>query len=297
MNMPTSGTVIRLFLVEGDAQGLRTAEVMNWTGQLVVGPRTLLKNLGQRPESRKTGVYILVGRDPEDFTSTMVYIGESDNVYDRLTSHNSDPKKDFWESTILVTSKDENLTKTDVRYLESRLIDTVSRANRAKLVNGTSPSPPPISEADMAVMDDFLERTRMVISVLGYDFLRTVEIRKETGIDETESPSFTLTARGVEAIAVETQGEFVVLRGATARATGVKSWATNRQLRHRLKESGVLVKKTDDGNFLALTEDTPFTSPSAAASVLTASNINGRIAWKNQATGQTYAEWQEQRLL
>ena len=142
--MPTSGTVIRLFLIDGDAQGLRTAEVMNWTGQLVVGPRSLLKNLGQRPESRKTGIYILVGRDPEDFTSTVVYVGESDNVYDRLTSHNSDPKKDFWESTILVTSKDENLTKTDVRYLESRLIGTAVRANRAKLANGTSPPPPPI---------------------------------------------------------------------------------------------------------------------------------------------------------
>jgi hypothetical protein len=294
--MPTSGTVIRLFLVEGDAQGLRTAEVMNWTGQLVVGPRTLLKNLGQRPESRKTGVYILVGRDPEDFTSTVVYIGESDNVYDRLTSHNSDPKKDFWESTILVTSKDENLTKTDVRYLESRLIDTATRANRAKLANGTAPPPPPISEADMAVMDDFLERMSMVVSVLGYDFLRTVEVIRDVNVDQdTQSPTFTLTSRGVSASAVETRGDFVVLKGSTARKQATRTLRNNVQLRTRLVADGILVD-SEDSNYYVLTADTAFTSPSAAGNVFSAQSINGRTAWKNQATGQTYAEWQEQRL-
>jgi hypothetical protein len=294
--MPTSGTVIRLFLVEGDAQGLRTAEVMNWTGQLVVGPRTLLKNLGQRPESRKTGVYILVGRDPEDFTSNVVYIGESDNVYDRLTSHNSDSKKDFWESTILVTSKDENLTKTDVRYLESRLIDTATRANRAKLANGTAPPPPPISEADMAVMDDFLERMSMVVSVLGYDFLRTVEVIRDVNVDQdTQSPTFTLTSRGVSASAVEMRGDFVVLKGSTARKQATRTLKNNVQLRTRLVSDGVLVD-SEDSNYYVLTADTAFTSPSAAGNVFSAQSINGRTAWKSQTTGQTYAEWQEERL-
>ena len=75
--MPSSGTVIRLFLVDGDAQGLHTAEVMNWTDQIFVGPRSQLKKVGRRPESRKTGVYMLVGRDPEDFASNVVYIGEN----------------------------------------------------------------------------------------------------------------------------------------------------------------------------------------------------------------------------
>lgn len=294
--MPNNGIVVRLFLVDGDAQGLRTAEVMNWTGQLIVGSRSNLKSLGDRPESRKTGVYALVGRDPTDITSNIVYIGESDNVYDRLTSHNKDPKKEFWESTILVTSKDENLTKTDVRYLESRLIDIASKANRGTLTNGTSPSPPPISEADMAVMDDFLERTRMVISVLGFDFLRTVEIGDANSQETAEqSPVFTLTIRGIKARAVETSGEFVVLKGSTVRKKGVKSWDSNLQERERLNNSGFLAP-TENDDFLLLTEDTAFTSPSGAAAVLAGANTNGRTAWRVENTKKTYAEWQEDQL-
>ena len=73
MSMPKTGIVVRLFLVDGDAQGLRTAEVMNWTGQVIVGSRSDLKILGQRPESRKAGIYILVGRDPEDITSHIAH--------------------------------------------------------------------------------------------------------------------------------------------------------------------------------------------------------------------------------
>ena len=294
--MPNNGIVVRLFLVDGDAQGLRTAEVMNWTGQIIVGSRSNLKSLGDRPESRKTGVYILVGRDPEDFTTNVVYVGESDNVYDRLKSHNGDPKKDFWESTILVTSKDENLTKTDVRYLESQLIDITTRANRAKLVNGTAPSAPPISEADMAVMDDFLERMSMVVSVLGYDFLRTVEVNRGVQADQdSQSPTFTLTSRGVQATAVETRGEFVVLEGSTASKQPASSMRRNVELRAKLVSDGILVDSEHPDHYV-LTADTAFTSPSAAGGVISAQSINGRIAWKIEETGQTYADWQEERL-
>jgi hypothetical protein len=296
MTNKNTGTVIRLFLIDGSAQGLRTAEVMNWTGQVMVGSRSNLGELGSREESKKTGVYMLVGKDLQDLTTNIVYVGESDNVYDRLKSHAKDEKKDFWESTIIVTSKDANLTKTDVRYLESRLIQITKQANRANLSNGTSPSSPPISEPDIAVMEDFLERTVMVVSVMGFDFLRTVQVETaQTDQASDQSPVFVLTSRGVHAKAIENDGEFVVLEGSTARRDTTRTLKNNIPLRERMISEGVFVSSEDE-RFYRLTANTAFASPSAAGNVFSAQSINGRTAWKLEESGKSYADWQEESL-
>src|SRR5690554_7182301 len=123
------GRGIRLFLVDGTPNGLLTAEIMNWTGHALTGPRTKLTELVQRPECGRTGVYFLVGPDPDNAMRPLVYIGESDDVAKRLKQHNRpEPQggKDFWERVCLITSKDQNLTKAHVKYLESQLIDRKS---------------------------------------------------------------------------------------------------------------------------------------------------------------------------
>ena len=61
----TQGRSIRLFLVDGTPNGLLTAEIMNWTGHVLTGPRSKLSELVQRPECGRTGIYFLVGPDPE----------------------------------------------------------------------------------------------------------------------------------------------------------------------------------------------------------------------------------------
>jgi len=59
-----SSPTIKLFLPRGDAKGLRTAAISNWTGKAVAAPRTELDELLGREELEKAGVYILVGSDP-----------------------------------------------------------------------------------------------------------------------------------------------------------------------------------------------------------------------------------------
>jgi len=88
-----------------------SAEIMNWTGQLTVAPRSQLAQLSKREGIRRSGVYFLIGSNPKDPAQEKVYIGESDNIWTRLILHNKDVDKEFWEKTIIVTSKDENLTK------------------------------------------------------------------------------------------------------------------------------------------------------------------------------------------
>lgn len=67
---------IKLFLPTGDASGIRTAEISNWTGKAVAGPRTEIEMLVKRPELDSPGVYILIGSN--DGGDPMIYIGEAE---------------------------------------------------------------------------------------------------------------------------------------------------------------------------------------------------------------------------
>lgn len=167
------GKTIRIFLTDGTATGILTAEIMNWTGKVLVAPRADLGLLGKREEARRTGVYFLVGPDPEQAGKDRLYIGEGDNVIHRLSHHAKDEAKDFWSKAVLVISKDANLTKAHVRYLESRLIRTAQSVGRASLTNGTAPPLPSLPESDQADMEYFLDQVQMVLPVLGFPYLQS----------------------------------------------------------------------------------------------------------------------------
>jgi hypothetical protein len=124
-----SSATIKLFLPRGDAKSLRTAEISNWTGKAVAAPRTDLDELLQREELDKAGVYILSGSDPLS-GSPRAYIGEAEVIRERLKQHKS---KEFWISAIVFVSKDENLTKAHVRYLENRVLTEAAQVGRCTL--------------------------------------------------------------------------------------------------------------------------------------------------------------------
>ena len=117
--MSSVGRSIRLFLVDGNPNGIITAEVVNWTGHVLLAPRSKLADVLNRPELQKTGVYFLFGELSELGGRRPVYIGESDNVGKRILQHVKAEEKDF-EKFCLVTSKDLNLTKAHARFLERR---------------------------------------------------------------------------------------------------------------------------------------------------------------------------------
>ena len=125
--MPSA--TIKLFLVHGDAKRLRTAELSNWTGKAVAGPRSELVGVLGRDEAANSGVYFLSGTD-EQTGKPALYVGEAESVRDRLRSHLG---KDFWNHVVFFISKDENLTKAHVRYLEGRLIEQARETGRAGL--------------------------------------------------------------------------------------------------------------------------------------------------------------------
>jgi hypothetical protein len=157
-----TGRSVLFYLVEGTPTGVITAEIMNWTGHVLVAPRSRIGDALQRDEASRTGVYFLVGDDPDQPTKSRVYIGEGDSVVDRIKSHAKDNAKDFWTRACIVTSKDANLTKAHVRYLESRLVEMTKQADRANVGNGNEPGRKTLPESDIADMEFFLAQMQVI---------------------------------------------------------------------------------------------------------------------------------------
>lgn len=299
------GRSVRLFLVDGTATGLITAEIMNWTGHVLAGSRSGLPAFLKREELDRTGIYFLTGPDPTDPDTLQLYIGESDNVRKRLVQHSKDENKDFWERTYVVTSKDQNITKAHARYLESRLIAIANATGTATVVNGTAPPPVALPEADASDMEFFVDQLRLILPVLGLDFMRPHKAAGQTTIGATAEPGqadaaplFLLASKikGLEAQAREIDGEFVVLAGSDAAKDWTGSSDHSYSRRHaQLIKSGKLVPR--DKGRLRFTEDVAFRSPSAASATILGRQDNGRTTWKVGGSNVTYGDWQSQQAV
>ncbi|MCZ2960280.1 DUF4357 domain-containing protein [Acinetobacter baumannii] len=299
------GKSVKLFLADGTPNGILTAEIINWTGHVLSAPRSKLAELIQRDECTKTGVYFLISHDPENPLYPRVYIGESDDVANRLKQHNRTEESggiDFWEKVCLVTSKDQNLTKSHIKYLESRLMDIAKQNGQCQLENGTAHNYSRLPESDIADMEFFLEQIQIVLPVLGYDFLKDLKrpsyqqyLSKTYSFIEPEvdkTANFYLTSREVDANAQEIDGEFFVLKGSQVRKdVSQPNYTYMKNLRPRLFEKGII----DPENFV-FTQDYMFTSPSAASAVILGRASNGRTAWREVNTNLTYSEWQQKQV-
>jgi len=297
-----SGKSVRLFLADGTPGGLLTAEIMNWTGHVAAAPRSGLAALLKREEAKRTGIYMLLGDDPENLGGITAYIGEADDISKRLYQHNRPEEqngKDFWNRVIILTSKDTNLTKAHARYLESRLIALALQANRAELVNSTNPPAINLPEADLSDMEYFIEQAKIILPVLGVNILRSAKtIMKSSSVDAFDaintSPTFKLELKkaGIVATAQEVDGEFTVMPGSTARFEWVGVIGHNyARLREKLEQDGTLAishnQKTRE-----FTHEYVFSSPSAAAAVISGRSANGRTAWFTEDGKMNYGEWQ-----
>jgi Domain of unknown function (DUF4357) len=277
--MPSA--TIKLFLVHGDAKRLRTAELSNWTGKAVAGPRSELDGVLAREEATKSGVYFLSGIDPQSGRPA-IYVGEAESIRDRLKGHLD---KDFWNHILFFTSKDENLTKAHIRYLEGRLIDQAKATGRAVVMNGQS-SGSKLPESDREDMEIFLERIHQLMPVLGADALLPVSASPEGAAERLK---LICEIKGLKAYGHLTPNGLVVLKGSQAvlkERASAHQYPNTLTTRRRLLEDGTLI---EEGGHLVFTRDTEFSSPSAAATVVHGGSANGLLAWRNSG-GKTLKE-------
>ena len=291
------GRTLKLYLVDGSPTGVIKAELGNWSGKVLVASRSVLPDLIKQPETKSTGVYLLIGPDPASSTRTLVYVGESDTVKNRLILHDKDEAKEFFTRICVIVSKDENLTKAHGRYLESRILALVRRAARASAVNDKEPEFRGLPEAEIADMEGFLSELEVLLPVLGFDLLRKGaddEVVDHPGASKV--PTFLLTRRGTNARAREVGGEFVVLTGSTARVDETKACPDGiRTARRQLVRDGALVAETG-GKFYRFGRNVPFASPSGAAAAVYGGAISGPREWKVEGSSLSYGDWRNELL-
>lgn len=292
---------LELFFIDGRPDGMLTAEVFNWTGHVLLAPRTRLPAALARAEARFTGVYLLLG---EKDGEPCAYIGEAEDMADRIRRHDLD--RDWWTQVAFVTTAANALNKAHVRYLEARLIEEAHRAARARLDNANQPGRPGLSEAARANMEAFLAYLMMVLPAIRVDLFESqrrpaneaarpataaAPRRAETVVFELESRK-----HGLSATAQLIDGEFVVQKGSRAR----RAWAgrearpvTYAALHAELLRSGVLLP---DGETCVFADNYAFASPSAASAVVLGRSSNGTLEWREAATGRIYKDWEAAQL-
>lgn len=280
--MPTS---IRIFLADGQPEGIRVVDKSNWMGQAVVASRAQLGEALQRDELARPGVYVLVG--PGNGSDARVYVGEADDLRHRIKQHAT--AKDFWTRFIAFSTTDGSLNKAHVRYLESRLVELARAANQWEVDNDNTPARPPRSEADRADAEWFLREMLVLYSILGVD---AFEVVHEETSGKALGPELRMVQKGVDARGQELKDGFIVRQGSQARATETQSIHGHlSEAREQIRERGVL---EESGGVLVFTQDYRFASPSTAAGVLAGAARNGCTSWLDD-TGRNLKALQDER--
>jgi hypothetical protein len=277
------GKTIKIFLIDGDPNGRMSCELSNWSGKAYKIPRIKVKDCSDREDlTTSTGVYLLFGKDDEG--KDLVYIGEAETILKRLNQQLT--SKDFWNETIVFISKDDNLNKAHVKYLENRLHEIAKSANRYKVDNSIVPTQSSISESDRAEMEEFIEYIKLLVNTLGH---KVFEEKREFKPKQKQATFFIKAARGADGQGEPTSDGFVVFKGSKAAATIVNSMTPSFiTYRQKLIDEGIL---KDKGEYFEFTDDYIFSSPSTAAVVVMGRNANGLTEWKSK-DGKTLKDFE-----
>jgi Domain of unknown function (DUF4357) len=272
------GKTIKLFLMDSAPDGRVICELSNWTGKAYRIPRGKVKDCSNRDDLRGTAVYLLFGKPETSTDKAKVYIGEAENAYFRLITHVSE--KEFWNEAVVFISKDENLNKAHIKYLESRLFEIANIASRYDVKNSNTPTKSSISESDRAEMEEFIEYIKILVNALGFKVFEPLV--KQDSANNNDEKLYIKAARGADARGKRTSDGFVVFRNSEIATDTVKSYREKRlnKLRDELIETEIIIKVGDKLSFKA---DYLFSSPSAAAMVIMGRSANGLLEWKDSS--------------
>jgi len=307
--MYTKPRSINIFLLNGEPDGVRTAEIAMSTIMGIAFRRNLLGTVKKEfPVLESAGVYVLLGGDENE--KPFAYIGESENVSQRLRTWDQAPSEKLpgeWSEALVFVSKDDNVTKSHARFVEARLIQDAKK-NPHWITNIQEPQQagklPKSAEHSMI---EFAEQAKILSRALGSDVFKPVAGKPAaTSGDETATPESDKPATGeysplfrmsgakagynaTAAVYLPT-GEIEVMSGSTVAPEPSDTIPTPaKNAREQLKADGVLVSWVFERNYR-------FPSPSMAAAVVSGYSVNGRQAWKlADDSSKTYDDWEKAR--
>lgn len=267
------GKTIELFLVNGTADSVVTAELSNWNGKAIKIPRIEIASC-DRDDVTQVGVYFLFCK--EDDGSDSVYIGEAENVKERLIQHlrdyQSEKEKYYWNTAVIFIGRD--LNKALIRYLENQFVNIARDNKRYIVLTKNTYKKTVMKESQIAVMDEFVDNVKILINALGYKVLEPLVQTAKTK-NTTDDEIYSITSGNVCAYGKTTAEGFVVFKGATINEkTSIKSLSPGMV---KLREKLVNSDKVDDK---VTVEDILFSSSSAAAVFILGYSVSGPKTWK-----------------
>lgn len=275
--MALRGKNINLFLMDGEVNGRIKCTIPNWTGLAFKIPRTSLDLCKYRPKLKQTGIYMLFGGN-DSTGKQAAYVGQAgvrkngEGILNRLQEHNRNPKKDYWNEAIVITTSNDSMGPTEISYLEHRFCQIAIEANRYEVKNGNDPTPGNPSEEKMSELEDFIDYARVVVGMLGHKVFVPLISEEITPIEVQE---FICTRNGVMAFAVRTSDGFVLKKGSM-----ITDKLTNSCPEYVIKKRQQCKDIIDSKN--TLTENILFNTPSGASSFVCGASTNGNVEWKTK---------------
>lgn len=153
-----------LILPDGSPTSIKEAEITNRLVKAILFPRNKLQEVTKRESVHFTGVYFLFGNS-EDGAKPIVYIGEGENCLERIKEHNRN--KDFWTHCIIATTKTDEYTKTDGKFLEHYCLKMATNSNRYKIDNNTGSRQPSLPESRKFDLLDNFDTLKILVAALG----------------------------------------------------------------------------------------------------------------------------------
>ena len=269
------GKSIELFLVNGTADSLITAELSNWNGKALKIPRIEVASCS-REDITQAGVYFLFCK--EDDGRDSVYIGEAENVKERLVQHlrdyQSEKEKYYWNTAVIFIGRD--LNKALIRYLENRFVEIARSCKRYTVLTKNTYRNTVMKESQIAVMEEFVDNVKTLINALGYKVLEPV-LQVDSAAATADDELLYIATGGATATGRVTSEGFVVLKGATVNEkVSVKSLSAGMV---KLREKYLKEGKVEN---LVTTEDLLFSSSSAAADFVLGYSVSGPRTWKTK---------------
>jgi len=159
--MNAQAKTINLLLYDGNLNGVISIEDSSWnSGELYSAPRESVSDLLKTDACNKFGVYLLLSKD-------MVYVGQSSDLAKRLSQHIIG--KDWWESAVILTTKDDGLNHSDIDYLEYVLIEKAFALKKLDCDNKKKGNPPKVDKFRKVVLEQYLDEALFLMQLIGID--------------------------------------------------------------------------------------------------------------------------------
>ena len=286
------GITITNYLVNGNPEGITMSYVSNWTGQAIKIPRNAFLETKEFEELNKPGIYYLIGSREENPDETLIYIGEANHLFDRIKQHTRDSDKAFFELIIVFSSKDDNMTVSHTKYLESKILTEIFEKSGYKIVNKKDGNRINLPKMVRDEMDIYFDNMKILLPTMGYDLFKPT-IKEQKQSLTTKDEKLILEVGEIKAQAKLITNGLLVLKGSLMKPIPTPALApTYLKIRLDLVHKGYVQQSVKGFEFL---QDYEFSSPSQAGAVILGYSVNGRVAWKN-SNGKTLKEIEDEKI-